>query len=110
MNKLLPILLVVVLSGCSFFSSEYACRSLGKNDYGHYLKITSSEIIQESKNYTDTYKIDSETSNKISASFISSAGVKYIAEFDKRLLRLHITGYISDNEYSHISTKECREL
>ena len=49
MNKLLPILLVVVLSGCSLFSSEseYLCSIAGKNNYDTFLKITNDEIIIE---------------------------------------------------------------
>ena len=45
MNKLLPILLVAVLSGCSSGPKEYSCSLIGEEDYGTYVKITNSEII-----------------------------------------------------------------
>ena len=117
MNKILPIILVVVLSGCSLFSSEseYLCSIAGKNNYDIYLKITNDEIIMEgrSKNgrpYTDIYKINTETSkNIIAVSTISDNEIKLSIDFDKRLLRIYYTSeskHFKDIRFSH----ECKEL
>ena len=118
MNKLLPILLVVVLSGCSFFSSEkeYLCSVEGEGNYDIHLKTTNDEIIIEGRHkngrrYSDRYKINTETSKYIIAStFMDVLGkrVKLSVEFDKRLLRTyHTTG---NNSSTMRPSHECREL
>ena len=108
MNKLLPIILVVVLSGCSFFSSEYECSRISENNYYNFLKITSSEIIRETVDFTHTYEIDSETPTKISASYVSSNGQKHKATFHKKLLRADFSGY--SGRYAYDYSFKCRDF
>ena len=116
MNKILPIILVVVLSESVFSSErEYLCSVEGKDNYDIHLKITNNEIIIEGRHkngrrYSDRYKINTETSTYIIAStFMDVLGkkVKLSIEFDKRLLRTyHTTGNDSSTmRPSH----ECRE-
>ena len=119
MNKLLPILLVAVLSGCSSGPKEYSCSLIGEEDYGTYVKITNSEIIIDGdkgitnhRGNSDTYKIISETSDIITASRIWSTGIKNVAEFDNRLLRLHLFAvYDKLNAWEDtIYTMKCKKL
>ena len=124
MNKLLPILLVVVLSGCSSGPKEYSCSLIGEEDYGTYVKITNSEIIIDGdkgitnhRGNSDTYKIISETSHIITASRIQYIGFKNVVEFDNRLLRLHLfvtydTWRIdkTNGVESSIYTMKCKKL
>ena len=124
MNKLLPILLVAVLSGCSSGPKEYSCSLIGEEDYGTYVKITNSEIIIDGdkgitnhRGNSDTYKIISETSHIITASRISYIGFKNVAEFDNRLLRLHLFATYdtwridkTNGVESTIYTMKCKKL
>tara|TARA_B100000579_G_C22265485_1_gene591399 strand:+ start:186 stop:512 length:327 start_codon:yes stop_codon:yes gene_type:complete len=108
MNKILPIILVVVLSGCSFSSSEYVCSNIDKNNYNIYLKITSSEILWDTDTYTYIFEINSETPTKIFATLFypDDLGAKIV--FHKKLLTFH---EVDDNgNYVGYSSRECKEL
>ena len=82
MNKILPILLVVMLSGCSSFSDEYICTS--QNNYTTYLAISDKEMLFEDP-VTNVYEIYKETDTKIRAKLDS---IDNILVFHKKLLTL----------------------
>ena len=79
MNKLLPILLVVVLSGCSFFSSEYTCTS---NKYATvYLAISDKEMLLETPTSTYVYDIVKQSESKVRGILDNSS--KHVLVFHK---------------------------
>lgn len=91
MNKLLPILLVVVLSGCSNFSDEYTYIDK-KHKFTVYLAISDREMLLETPS-TNVYDIVEQTDSKVKGKLQDSSDstFDYILRFHKKLLTLEET-------------------
>ncbi len=98
MNKLLPILLIVVLSGCSSFSDEYICTS--ENNNTAYLAISDKEMLFEDP-ATNVYEIYKETDTKIRAKLYS---IDNILVFHKKLLTLTAKFVLPRDKTSRVYT------
>ena len=84
MNKILPIILVIVLGSCSLFEEKYSCSEIEESPnrqlysptftnehiYERQLKITNNELITSNSHYDElrqNFKIIKETPNIIIA-------------------------------------------